>query len=107
MVWISRIIDQDVNLFDTSELLVTSERDLFASGLLPTRTPAQVHRAVAIDRLPTYVGQDRIGDFDYLVAAAPVRILAATRSSTSLALGARDRAGDADPIARCCSARRC
>ncbi|MEO5823898.1 MAG: ATP-binding protein [Vicinamibacteraceae bacterium] len=74
MVWISRIIDQDVNIFDTSELLFTSERDLFASGLLPTRTPAQVHRAVAIDRLPTYVGQDRIGDFAYLVAAAPVRI---------------------------------
>ena len=74
MVWISRIIDQDVNIFATSELMVTSERDLFASGLLPTRTPAQVHRAVAIDRLPTYVGQDRIGDFAYLVAAAPVRI---------------------------------
>jgi two-component system, NtrC family, nitrogen regulation sensor histidine kinase NtrY len=75
MVWISRIIDQDVNIFDdTSELQVTSERDLFASGLLPTRTPAQVHRAVAIDRQPTYVGQDRIGDFAYLVAAAPVRI---------------------------------
>jgi signal transduction histidine kinase len=74
MVWISRIIDQDVNIFDSSELRVTSERDLFASGLLPTRTPAQVHRAVAIDRLPTYVGQDRIGDFAYLVAAAPVRI---------------------------------
>ncbi len=74
MVWISRIIDQDVNIFTTSEVMVTSERDLFASGLLPTRTPAQVHRAVAIDRLPTYVGQDRIGDFAYLVAAAPVRI---------------------------------
>jgi signal transduction histidine kinase len=74
MVWISRIIDQDVNIFSTSEVMVTSERDLFASGLLPTRTPAQVHRAVAIDRLPTYVGQDRIGDFAYLVAAAPVRI---------------------------------
>jgi signal transduction histidine kinase len=74
MVWISRIIDQDVNIFTTSELMVTSERDLFASGLLPTRTPAQVHRAVEIDRLPTYVGQDRIGEFAYLVAAAPVRI---------------------------------
>ena len=63
MVWISRIIDQDVNVFDgTSELLATSERDLFASGLLPTRTPAQVYRAIAIDRLPTYVGEDRIGE---------------------------------------------
>jgi signal transduction histidine kinase len=74
MVWISRIIDQDVNIFEGSQLLVTSERDLFASGLLPTRTPAQVQRAVAVERLPTYVGQDRIGDFTYLVAAAPVRI---------------------------------
>ncbi|HWJ56988.1 MAG TPA: HAMP domain-containing sensor histidine kinase, partial [Vicinamibacterales bacterium] len=92
MVWISRIIDQDVNIFDdTSELQVTSERDLFASGLLPTRTPAQVHRAVAIDRLPTYVGQDRIGDFAYLVAAAPVRIAGRDRILTvPLALRQRE-----------------
>ncbi len=92
MVWISRIIDQDVNIFDdTSEVQVTSERDLFASGLLPTRTPAQVHRAVAIDRLPTYVGQDRIGDFAYLVAAAPVRIAGRDRILTvPLALRQRE-----------------
>ena len=74
MVWISRIIDQDVNIFEDSEVKVTSERDLFASGLLPTRTPAQVHQAVVVEHLPTYVGQDRIGDFAYLVAAAPVRV---------------------------------
>jgi signal transduction histidine kinase len=74
MVWISRVINQDVNIFDGPELLVTSERDLFASGLLPTRTPDDVYRAIAIERLPTYVGRDQIGDFDYLVAAAPVRV---------------------------------
>ena len=74
MVWLSRVIDQDVNIFDGSTLLVTSERDLFASGLLPTRTPERVYQAVAVQRLPTYVGQDRIGDQDYLVAATPVRI---------------------------------
>jgi len=74
MVWISRVINQDVNIFDGATLLVTSERDLFESGLLPTRTPNDVYRAVAIDRLPTYVGQDRIGDLPYLMAATPVRI---------------------------------
>ena len=45
MVWISRLIDQDVNIFSGARLLATSERNLFASGLLPTRTPADVYRA--------------------------------------------------------------
>jgi signal transduction histidine kinase len=74
MVWLSRVIDQDVNIFDGPELRVTSERDLFASGLLPTRTPGAVYQAVAIERLATYVGQDRIGADEYLVAATPVRV---------------------------------
>ena len=74
MVWLSRVIDQDVNIFDGPELRVTSERDLFASGLLATRTPDGVYQAVAIERLPTYVGQDRIGAEDYLVAATQVRV---------------------------------
>ncbi len=41
MVWISQVIDQDVNIFDGPSLVATSERDLFASGLLPTRTPGR------------------------------------------------------------------
>ena len=40
----SRAIDQDVNLFDRARLQATSERDLFASGLLSTRTPGDVYR---------------------------------------------------------------
>ncbi|MEZ5320388.1 MAG: ATP-binding protein [Vicinamibacterales bacterium] len=72
MVWIRQVIDQDVNIYRGAGLLSTSQRDLFDSGLLPTRTPATVYRAIAIQRLPTYVGRDRIGAFQYLVAAAPV-----------------------------------
>ena len=45
MVLVSRAIDQDVNLFDGARLQATSERDLFASQLLSTRTPADVYRA--------------------------------------------------------------
>jgi signal transduction histidine kinase len=73
MIWISQIIDQDVNVFRGPELLATSERDLFASGLLPTRTPADVYRAIALQRLPSFVGEDRIGTLPYMVAAAPVQ----------------------------------
>jgi signal transduction histidine kinase len=73
LVLISRIIDQDVNVYLGSQLAATSERDLFASGQLPTRTPAAVYRAIAIDRLPSYVGEDEIAGLRYLMAAAPVR----------------------------------
>jgi signal transduction histidine kinase len=73
MVWISRVIDQDVNIFETATLFATSERDLFESGLLPTRVPADVYRAVVLDRLPSYVSQEQAGNDRYLLAAAPVR----------------------------------
>ncbi len=72
MVWIRQVIDQDVNLYDGARLVATSQRDLFDSGLLPTRTPAAVYRAIALDRAPSHVATDRIGTFQYLVAAAPV-----------------------------------
>jgi two-component system, NtrC family, nitrogen regulation sensor histidine kinase NtrY len=74
MIWVSQLIDQDVNVFEGAELLATSERDLFASGLLPTRTPDDVYRAIALDRLPSYVREDRIGAFSYMIAATPVRV---------------------------------
>jgi signal transduction histidine kinase len=73
MVWIRQVIDQDVNIFEGPRLLATSERDLFASGLLPTRTPDDVYRAVILERLPSFVSTDRIGTVPYLIAAAPVR----------------------------------
>jgi signal transduction histidine kinase len=74
IVGISRFIDQDVNVFDGPRLVATSERDLFASGLLPTRTSADVYRAIVLDRRAAFVGEERAGQFPYMVAAAPVRI---------------------------------
>ena len=61
VVGISRVIDQDVNVFDGARLVATSERDLFASGLLPTRTTADVYRAIVLDRRATFVGEERVG----------------------------------------------
>ncbi len=74
MVWIRQVIGQDANLFEGSELVATSQRDLFDSGLLPTRTPANVYRDIALQRLRMDVVVDRLGEFTYLVAAAPVSV---------------------------------
>ena len=73
MVWIRQVIDQDVNIFSGAQLVATSERDLFASGVLATRTPDAVYRAIALERLPSFVGEDRIGHIPYTIAATAVR----------------------------------
>lgn len=75
LVWIGQVINQDVNLFDGPRLRATSQRDLFVSGLLPARTPSRAYRAVALERRPSFAGEDRAGSFSYLVAAAPVPAL--------------------------------
>ena len=72
MVWVSRLIDQDVNMFVGTRLLATSERNLFASGLLPTRVDADVYHALALRNESASVTRERIGDFEYLVAATPL-----------------------------------
>ena len=74
MVWLSRVIAQDVNIFAGAGLLASSERNLFASGLLPTRTPGDVYRAIVLDGRPSFVGRESVGPVEYLVAAAPVRV---------------------------------
>lgn len=74
MVWVSRLIDQDVNIFAGARLLATSERNLFASGLLPTRTPAEVYHALRLRNEASIVTRERIGTFEYLVAGAPINV---------------------------------
>lgn len=73
LVLISRIIGQDVNVYEGARLAATSERDLFASGQLTPRTPQAVYQALVIDRLPTFIGEDDLAGLRYLMAAAPVR----------------------------------
>ena len=73
LVSVSRIIDQDVNVFVRDTLVATSQRDLFASGLLPTRTPAEVARAIALERQSSYVGDERVAGQAYTIAAVPIR----------------------------------
>ncbi len=73
LVGLSRVIGQDVNIFSGARLQATSERDLFASGLLPSRTPADVYRGIVLDRMPTVITEEQAAGFRYMVAAAPLR----------------------------------
>jgi signal transduction histidine kinase len=73
MVGVSRVINEDVNVFIGPRLAATSQRDLFASGRLPVRTPPEAYRAIALERQGSYVGEELVGSLAYLIAAAPVR----------------------------------
>jgi signal transduction histidine kinase len=73
MVLVWRAIDEDVNLFQRTHLQATSARDLFASALLSARTPGDVYKSILLDRAPTFVGDEQIGEHPYRLAAAPVR----------------------------------
>jgi signal transduction histidine kinase len=73
MVSVSRIIDQDVNIYVRDTLAATSQRDLFAAGLLSARIPAEVARAISLERQSSHVGDERLGEFEYTLAAVPVR----------------------------------
>jgi signal transduction histidine kinase len=73
MVWVSRLVDQDVNMFSSGRLVATSERNLFASGFLPTRTPAEVHEGIMLRREAAIVIRERVGALNpYLVAGIPL-----------------------------------
>ena len=90
MVWVSRLIDEDSNIFVGTRLVATSERNLFASGLLPTRAPADVYRALELDRQAATVARERVGGFEYLVAAAPLT-LGADQAVLTVPLTSRQR----------------
>jgi signal transduction histidine kinase len=91
MVWVGQVLDQDVNLFEGPDLIATSQRDLYASGLLPTRTPAKVYRAIALNRLPSFVAEEWLGPFSYVVAAAPMPAAGREPFVLSIPLASRQR----------------
>ena len=91
VVWLSRVIAQDVNLFQGADLLASSERSLFASGQLPTRTPGEVFRAILLDGRPSYVGREQAGGLEYLTAATPVRIQGGRQAVLTVPLASRQQ----------------
>jgi signal transduction histidine kinase len=74
VVWLSRVIAQDVNIFEGAGVVASSERSLFEYGLLPRSTQGDVYRAIVLEGRPSFVARETVGATEYLVAAAPVRV---------------------------------
>jgi len=50
MVWIRTLVEQDVSVFTGGALRATSQRDLFAAGLLPLLAPEAAYQTIAFER---------------------------------------------------------
>jgi signal transduction histidine kinase len=75
MVWVSRLIGQDVNIFTGPRLMATSERNLFASGVLPVRTPADVYVALQLENEAATVTSEQVGSAQpFLVAGTRMSV---------------------------------
>src|SRR5678816_2930908 len=75
MVWVSRLIGQDVNIFTGPRLLATSERNLFASGVIPVRTPSDVYVALQLQNEAATVTSEQVGSAQpFLVAGTHMSV---------------------------------
>jgi two-component system, NtrC family, nitrogen regulation sensor histidine kinase NtrY len=88
---ISRVIQQDVNIFEGPSLMATSQRDLYASRLLSTRTHDVVYRAIVLQQLPNLVAEDQIGARRYQLAAVPVTLPGHDEAILTVPLASRQR----------------
>ncbi|MGH9163429.1 MAG: ATP-binding protein [Vicinamibacteraceae bacterium] len=88
---ISRVIQQDVNIFEGPSLMATSQRDLYASRLLSTRTHDVVYRAIVLQQLPNLVAEDQIGAMRYQLAAVPVNLPGHDEAILTVPLASRQR----------------
>ena len=72
--WIGGLVEADVDLYSRGDLVATSKRALFASGLLPTRAVPAVYREVVVNRADHSIHWEAVGDFRYLVVSVPISL---------------------------------
>ncbi|MBI1951206.1 MAG: HAMP domain-containing protein [Acidobacteria bacterium] len=72
--WLSRVVRQDINIYVGADLLSTSTRELYSSGLLNERLNGETYRAIYLEGKPFSLAEDRTVGLDYLTVSAPMRI---------------------------------
>ncbi len=91
--WLSRVVRQDINVYRDADLLATSTRELYTSGLLDARLDGEAYRSLYLEREPFRLVEERVGGFEYLTLSAPMRIdRAGTTGVISIPLAAQRRA---------------
>jgi signal transduction histidine kinase len=72
--WVGGLVDSDVDLYSRGELVATSKRELFASGLLPIRAVPTVFREIVLERANYSIHREAVGSFEYLVVSMPIAL---------------------------------
>ncbi|MGH9750850.1 MAG: ATP-binding protein, partial [Candidatus Polarisedimenticolia bacterium] len=72
--WLSRVVRQDINVYRGAELLATSTRALYSSGLLNRRLAGGAYRALYLEREPYRLAESRVGGAGWLTLSASMRI---------------------------------
>jgi nitrogen fixation/metabolism regulation signal transduction histidine kinase len=91
LVYIASLLRNDLDVFEGGRLLASSKRELYGSGLLPSRVSAEVFRTLVLEGQPTTLRTETIGGFSYLAASVPVRLDARELGLLSMPLALRQR----------------
>jgi len=79
LLWLRRVVGQDVHVYERGRVVASSKRELFDAGVLPARLDGWVQRQVAIEGRPSLVLRQMLGGRELPVAYAPVRSVAPAR----------------------------
>ena len=72
--WLSRVVKQDINLYSGDRLSATSAREIYASGLLPTRLDSRVYERLILAGAPFVLNDERLGALKYQTISAPMTL---------------------------------
>ena len=74
LIWVSRLVDQDLNVYLGSTLAATSRRELFSIGLLPDRLEGPVYLDLDVRGRTFHESRRSLGSDRYLVLSTPVQL---------------------------------
>ncbi len=74
LIWVSRLVDQDLNVYLGSTLAATSRRELFSIGLLPDRLEGPVYLDLDVRGRTFHESRRSLGSGRYLVLSTPVQL---------------------------------
>jgi PAS domain S-box-containing protein len=86
LVWLSRVLHHEVNLYWGSTINASSKRELFSAGLLPERIPGDIYAQLLLLGHDLAWRTSSAGGSDYLELYAPLRIPGAEEGRTRLFL---------------------
>jgi signal transduction histidine kinase/HAMP domain-containing protein len=74
LLWLSRVVHHDINLYWGSRIYASSKRELFASGLLPLRIPGEIYSRLALEGSGLASRSSRAGTSTYQEFYAPLQV---------------------------------